>query len=65
MALARSFHYVERADDFSRRRFLFGDTSMANKDQNKGKSKGNAPKLTAKQKKEKKVAKAAAKAAKQ
>jgi hypothetical protein len=33
---------------------------MANKEQNKGKAKNNAPKLTAKQKKEKKAKKALA-----
>jgi hypothetical protein len=38
---------------------------MANKDQNKGKAKSNAPKLTAKQKKEKKAKKLAAKQAQQ
>jgi hypothetical protein len=38
---------------------------MANKAQDKGKAKGNAPKLTAKQKKEKKAKKAAAKSQQQ
>jgi hypothetical protein len=38
---------------------------MANKSQDKGKAKSNAPKLTAKQKKEKKAKKAAAKAQQQ
>jgi hypothetical protein len=41
--------------------FSNGVPAMANKDQNKGKTKGNAPKLTAKQKKEKKAKKAATK----
>jgi hypothetical protein len=39
---------------------LSGDSSMANKDQNKRKANTNQPKLTAKQKKEKKAKKALA-----
>ena len=42
-----------------------GRCAMANKDQNKGKTKGNAPKLSMKEKKEKKAKKEAAKRASQ
>ena len=42
---------------------LFGETTVANKDQNKGKAKNNAPKLTTKQKKEKRAKKEAEKRA--
>jgi hypothetical protein len=53
-------YFLSLGAGFKSLRF-YGETTVANKDQNKGKAKNNAPKLTAKQKKEKRAKKEAAK----